>query len=241
MADHRLLIIVPAYNEAGNIGQTVREIQNFAVPVKEFQIVVIDDGSKDATCQEARATSTKVVRLPFNLGIGGAVQTGFRYALRHGFDLAVQIDGDGQHDVTFLPQLLAPVLKKEADIVVGSRFIGPYQGYRSSFVRRIGIHFFAELISWLTGFKITDPTSGFRLYNERAIRILAENYPQDYPEPESIVMAQRYGLKLLEVPVQMRRRAAGHSSIRYLMTLYYMIKVTLAIILRRLTQPVRSE
>ena len=241
MADYRLLIIVPAYNEAGNIGHTVREIDDFAVPVKEFQILVVDDGSQDATYQEARSTSAKVVRLPFNLGIGGAVQTGFRYALRHGFDLAVQIDGDGQHDVVFLPQLLAPVLENYADIAVGSRFIGPYQGYRSSFVRRIGIHFFAELISRLTGFKVTDPTSGFRLYNRRAIRIFAEDYPQDYPEPESIVIAQRYGLKLLEVPVQMRRRAAGHSSIRYLMTLYYMVKVTLAIVLRRMTQPIRSQ
>ena len=241
MADHRLLIIVPAYNEAGNIGPTVREIQNFAVPVKEFQVLVVDDGSQDATCQEARSTFAKVVRLPFNLGIGGAVQTGFRYALRQGFDLAVQIDGDGQHDVTFLSQLLTPVLENHADITVGSRFIGPYQGYRSSFIRRIGIHFFAELISRLTGFRVTDPTSGFRLYNQRAIRIFAENYPQDYPEPESIVIAQRYGLKLLEVPVQMRRRTVGHSSIRYLKTLHYMVKVTLAIILRRMTQSMRSE
>lgn len=228
MSKFKTLIIVPAFNESGNIGKTVAEIRKIAVPV---DILVVNDGSKDATAAQAKAAGAKVISLPFNLGIGGAVQTGFKFAYKHRYDIAVQVDGDGQHDTAYLLALLAPIVEEHADMTVGSRFLNPTAGYRSSFVRRIGIHFFAHLLSFLTQCKITDSTSGFRAYNRRAIEIYARYYPQDYPEPEAIVVAKRLGLQIVEVPVAMRERQSGHSSIRYLMTLYYMIKVTLAILL----------
>ena len=224
----KILIIIPAYNESGNIARTISEVKGVSFPV---DILVVDDGSTDTTSLEARQAEAPVVSLPFNLGIGGAVQTGFQYAVQNAYDVAVQVDGDGQHDVRYLEKLLSPVIQGQADVAVGSRFIQPFLGYRSSFVRRIGIHFFAHLISALTRYQVTDPTSGFRAYNKKAMKAFAQNYPHDFPEPESIVMARRMGFKLIEVPVEMRKRLAGHSSIRYLKTLYYMIKVTFAILL----------
>ncbi len=231
MDSRKILIIVPAYNESGCIGQTVREILSLKLPA---EILVVDDGSSDQTVSEAKKAGAKVVSLPFNTGIGGAMQTGFQFALRNGFDIAVQVDGDGQHDATYLNELLKPVLQNQADLAIGSRFIPPYLGYQSSFVRRIGINFFAGLISFLTGVKITDSTSGFRAYNRKMIRIFAGYYPNDFPEPEAIVVAKSNGARICEVPVVMRKRQAGHSSIRYLKTLYYMIKVTFAIMLNLL-------
>jgi glycosyltransferase involved in cell wall biosynthesis len=227
----RVLIIVPAYNEQGNIQKTVEEIYSVGIPLA---VLVVNDGSKDRTEQEARLTRASVISLPFNLGIGGAVQTGFQYARDKGFDIAVQIDGDTQHDPHFLGALLQPIVNNEAEMAIGSRFLPPFVGYRSSLIRRIGIHFFAHLISFLTDARITDPTSGFRAYNRRMIRLFADYYPQDFPEPEAIVVARRYKAKILEVPVQMRKRAAGSSSIRYLKTFYYMMKVTFAILLDKL-------
>lgn len=231
MTPQKILVIVPAYNEAGNIGRTVTEIRQRQPHV---DILVVDDGSTDETGAEAESAKAEIVSLPFNLGIGGAVQTGFIYAVENDYDVALQVDGDGQHDPSFIPALIDPLLRGETDIALGSRFIGPYLGYRSSFVRRIGIHFFARLISALTGYAVTDSTSGFRAFNKKAIRVFAECYPTDFPEPESIVIAKRYGLRLKEVPVEMRKRLVGHSSIRYLRTLHYMIKVTLAILLNQL-------
>ncbi|MDP2654063.1 MAG: glycosyltransferase family 2 protein [Candidatus Omnitrophota bacterium] len=227
-ANDRILAIVPAYNESGNIGRTVRELQAVPLPL---DILVVDDGSRDATLREAREAGVLTVALPFNLGIGGAVQTGFQFAARKKYRAAVQVDGDGQHDARFLPDLLRPIESGEADMVIGSRFLPPYVGYRSSFIRRIGIQFFAWLIGALTGYRVTDPTSGFRAFNRRMIKTFAGRYPQDYPEPESIVLASRMSAQVKEVPVQMRERLSGHSSIRYLATLYYMFKVTLAILL----------
>jgi len=227
MAEDRFLIIVPAYNESGNIARTVREIQSLLMPLT---VLVVDDGSGDQTATEAEQAGAAVVSLPFNIGIGGAVQTGFQYAMEQGFSLAVQIDGDGQHDVSFLKKLIDPIVKNEADMTIGSRFLPPFIGYRSSLIRRVGIHFFAHLISFLTDYKVTDPTSGFRAFNKRMMNIFAREYPHDFPEPEAIMVARRYGARVLEVPVQMRKREAGHSSIRYLATLYYMIKVTFAIL-----------
>ena len=235
--DAKILVILPAYNESGNIGATIRELKALDF---RFDVIVIDDGSKDATAQEALNAGARVVSLPFNLGIGGAVQTGFLYALRNGYDIAVQVDGDGQHDAQYLKVILAPVLEEKADITVGSRFIGSDIGWQSSAVRRVGIRFFAWLISGLTGFSVSDPTSGFRAFNAKAVKIFAEDYPQDFPEPESIMSANRFGLRLLEVPVQMRKRAHGHSSIRYFKTLYYMIKVTIAILLNMLKKGVKK-
>ncbi|HLD69496.1 MAG TPA: glycosyltransferase family 2 protein [Candidatus Omnitrophota bacterium] len=228
MMPEKILIIVPALNESGNIQKIVEEILALPIPLV---VVVVDDGSGDATACEAKKTSARVISLPFNLGIGGAVQTGFKYALDKEFTLAVQVDGDGQHDVGYLQKLIEPVLKGQADMTIGSRFLSPYLGYRSSLVRRVGIHFFSHLISLLTGSKVTDPTSGFRAFNRRMIEAFARSYPHDFPEPEAIMIARRLNAVIVEVPVKMRKRAYGSSSIRYLKTLYYMVKVTFAILL----------
>ena len=224
----KILVVIPAYNESGNIKKTIEAVVATGLPVTTL---VIDDGSSDATVCEAKKTGALVISLPFNLGIGGAVQTGFKYALRKNYDFAVQVDGDGQPDASFLAALLLPVMNGAVDMTIGSRFIPPYLGYRSSFVRRIGINFFARLISYLTGVTVTDSTSGFRAYNKKMIKEFARDYPHDFPEPEAVVLARRIGARIIEVPVQMRKRETGRSSIRYLATLYYMIKVTFAILL----------
>lgn len=231
MPQKKILIIVPAYNEADQIQNTVREILSAEIGAK---VLVVDDGSKDDTARRARLAGCHVVSLPFNTGIGGAVQTGFKYAFENDFDVAVQVDGDGQHDASYVAALIKPVTEDSFDMVIGSRFLPPFTGYQSSFVRKIGIHFFSYLISFFCGFKVTDPTSGFRAYNKKMIRIFSEGYPVDFPEPEAIMIARRYGVRIAEIPVEMRKRPSGHSSIRYLFTLYYMIKVTFAILLNLL-------
>lgn len=229
--DKKILVIVPAFNEEGNIKKTITDLLSLEWPLK---ILVVDDGSSDKTAVIAKGCAVDVVALPFNLGIGGAVQTGFQYAHQKGFDIALQVDGDGQHDSRYLEKILTPIIEKEADMTIGSRFLPPYIGYRSSLLRRLGIHFFAYLISWLTDCKVTDPTSGFRAFNRKMIELFARYYPQDFPEPEAIVVARRYGARIKEVPVEMRKRSSGSSSIRYFKTLYYMVKVTLAILLDQL-------
>lgn len=223
----RRIAIVPAFNEEGNVGRVIGEIR--AVD-PSFAIVVVDDGSTDSTAEVAAAHGAKVLRLPFNLGIGGAVQTGYRYALEHGFQLAVQIDGDGQHDPSQLDKLLAPLLADEADVVVGSRFAegGKYAAGRS---RRLGIRLFAALVSAMCRQHLTDTTSGFRAVNRKGIYLFAADYPHDYPEVEAIVMAVRQRLRLREVAVSMRVRETGHSSITPLRSFYYVVKVTLAVLI----------
>ena len=234
----KILIIIPAFNEAGNIGRTIDQIRHIDLAV---DVLVIDDGSTDSTVTEAKSQEAKVISLPFNLGIGGAVQTGFQYAFRFDYDIAVQIDGDGQHDASFLPQLLAPIINKHSDITVGSRFMEASDGFKSSFSRRLGIRFFVHLINMLTGVRITDPTSGFRAHNKKMIAIFAHYYPHDFPEPEAIVVAHRLKAVIVEVPVIMRARQAGNSSIRYLKSLYYMLKVTIAILLHMIRRPVERN
>jgi glycosyltransferase involved in cell wall biosynthesis len=224
----KILIIVPAFNESGNITRAIADIRKQSIPV---DIVVIDDGSIDATAKEAAATGANVVSLPLNLGIGGAVQTGFQFALQHGYDIAVQMDGDGQHDAAYLNKIVTPILENKADMVIGSRFMEENEGFKSSFSRRLGIGFFVRLINGLTGLNITDPTSGFRAHNQKMISVFARNYPQDFPEPEAIVVAKRLGARIEEAAVIMRRREDGQSSIRQLKSLYYMVKVTFAICL----------
>jgi len=224
----KILVVVPAYNESGNIQKIINEIKSL---VLDCDVLVVDDGSSDSTFEEACAATVQVISLALNLGIGGAVQTGLLYARLHEYDVVVQVDGDGQHDPDYIEKLIEPILCDEADLVIGSRFIGPFLGYRSSFFRRIGIGFFANLISFLTGASVTDPTSGFRAMNKEGIGIFSEYYPIDFPEPESIVVAKRNGLRVKEIPVEMRQRLLGKSSIRYCKTLYYMIKVTIAILL----------
>jgi glycosyltransferase involved in cell wall biosynthesis len=234
------IAIVPAHNEEASVGRLIDEIREFD---PDFDIVVIDDGSADRTAAVAEAAGARVVRLPFNLGIGGAVQTGFRYALEQDFQLAVRLDGDGQHDPAELPALLEPVLADRADIAVGSRFAGSGE-YRPPFARRVGIGLFSRLVSLLVRQRVTDTTSGFQAVNRRGIRLFAADYPHEYPEVEAIVMVHRHRLRLEEVPVRMRERAAGSSSITALRSVYYMAKVTLALFIglfRRHTTPLEEE
>ena len=237
LAGVRRLAIVPAYNEAASVGAVVDEIRA-ADP--GFEVLVVDDGSRDDTAAVARAHGARVVRLPFNLGIGGAVQTGYRYARERGFDVAVQVDADGQHDPRELLALLAPILHGEADLSIGSRFAGR-RTYRATFLRRVGIRLFARAISRIVGQRVTDTTSGFRAANRRAIALFADDYPHDYPEVEATVMVVKERLRLVEVPVRMRERAAGRSSITAARSVYYMAKVTLALFVGLFRAPLAAQ
>ncbi len=221
----RRVALVPAYNEEGSIGDVIDELR--AVD-PDAEVVVVDDGSRDRTGEVAAARGARVIRLPFNIGIGGAVQTGYRYAHENGFDLAVRVDGDGQHDPREVRLLLEPLLAGEADVAVGSRFAGT-DGYRSSRSRRFAIRVLAWTVSALTGQRVTDPTSGFQVANRRAIALFAADFPHDYPEVEATVLLARHGLRRVEVPVTMRERSAGRSSIGAFRSVYYMVKVLLAV------------
>jgi len=223
---HRRLVIVPAFNEENSIGQVVDDVLGSGLGL---DVVVINDGSLDRTGEVARARGARVITLPFNLGIGGAVQTGLKFAHRHGYDVAIQIDGDGQHVPSEIPLLLAPLQRREADVTIGSRYIGPRQ-YRTPLMRRLGMLVFSVVNSLLIGQRITDNTSGFRAYNRRAIEFLSAHYPSDYPEPEAVVMLGRNGFRLKELAVEMRPRANGESSINSVRAIYYMVKVLLAIV-----------
>jgi glycosyltransferase involved in cell wall biosynthesis len=225
LAALRRIAIVPAYNEERNVGRVIDELRAFDAGL---EIVVISDGSGDRTAEVAAERGAHVIRLPFNLGIGGAVQTGFRYAWEGRYELAVRVDGDGQHDPAQLARVVEPVLAGEADIVVGSRFAGD-SAYRSSAPRRVGIRILAWVVSLIARRRVTDPTSGFQALDRRAIRLFAADYPHDYPEVEGMVMVIRHRLRLVEVPVSMRAREHGRSSIGALASVYYMAKVLLAL------------
>jgi glycosyltransferase involved in cell wall biosynthesis len=215
----RKLAIVPAFNEAGMVGRVVRDIGRDATG---FDVLVVDDGSTDGTAAEAEAHGASVVRHPFNLGIGGAVQSGYKYALANGYDVAVQVDGDGQHKPEYLDELLRALnTEGAADMVSGSRFLED-PGYKVPLGRRLGNLIFAVVLSRLVRQRITDPTSGFRMTNRR-------DYPHDYPEVEAILMLHHHRLRLHEVPVRMNARGFGRSSIDYPRSAYYMVKVLLAI------------
>ena len=220
------LAVVPAYNEAATIVDVVRSIRDRA---PSFDVVVIDDGSTDDTRMLAEAAGARVLHHPFNLGIGGAVQLGFMYALEHGYDFMVQVDGDGQHDPAEIEKLLdAMRLDSSLDMVCGSRFIKDLQ-YPAPISRRTGIHLFAFIVSRIVDQRVSDPTSGFRLYNRRAISLFAQDYPHDYPEVDAVLMLHFHRLKMLEVPVRMYQRGGGVSSITSGKSFYYMVKVLLAI------------
>lgn len=224
------LIIIPAFNEESNIEKTVCSILKGA---PEFDYVVINDCSTDHTRAICEERGFNIVNLPINLGIGGAVQTGYKYAYEQGYDVAVQVDGDGQHDPEFLNLMAAHLMSHQLDMVIGSRFIEK-KGFQSSAVRRMGIIFFSKLIKILTGQLITDPTSGLRMVGRNAMGLFAVDYPRDYPEPESVVAVLRRGMKVEEIPVIMHERKGGVSSISLKKSIYYMIKVTLAILIERI-------
>ena len=221
----RVLAIVPAFNEAHSVASVVTEILELGF----VDALVVNDGSEDETSRIAREAGARVLDLPFNLGIGGAVQAGYLYALRNGYDVAVQVDGDGQHDATEIPKLLEPLANGEADLVLGSRSLGP-PSYRMPTSRRFGMRVFSGTVSTITGQKLFDTTSGFRAAGEEAIAYLAEHYPRDYPEVEALVLLRRAGFRILEVSCNFRERTGGQSSITPLRSIYYMIKVHLAII-----------
>ena len=226
----RHLAIVPAYNEAGAIAATVGDLHAHA---PGFDVLVVDDGSTDDTAPLARAAGAAVVRLPFNLGIGGAVQCGYQYAKDEGYEIAVQVDGDGQHDARHIGELLAHLRANPGlNMVTGSRFLlRAEDGYRSSVPRRLGIRLFARVLSLVVGQPVTDPTSGFRMVDRRGIELFARDYPHDYPEVEAVLLLHFHKLRSCEVPVRMRARTSGVSSINASRSVYYMVKVLLAILI----------
>ena len=224
------LIIIPAYNESESIEKTVLNIQEYA---PDFDYIVINDCSTDNTLEICQENEFPVLDLPLNLGIGGAVQTGYLYAYENGYEAAVQVDGDGQHDPAFLNEMVSYLADNNLDMVIGSRFIEK-EGFQSSRARRMGINYFSNLICFLTKKRITDPTSGLRMAGKKVIKIFAKNYPKDYPEPESVVAILRKGMKVKEIPVVMKERQGGVSSISMGNSIYYMIKVTLAILIEKI-------
>jgi glycosyltransferase involved in cell wall biosynthesis len=234
----RTAAVVPAYNEAGAIRRVIEEIHAFDTAI---DVVVVDDASTDDTAAIAESFGATVLRLPFNVGIGGAVQTGFRYALAEGYDTAVRLDGDGQHDAAELEKLLAPLERGEADLVVGSRFVDAGGAYRPPWARRIGIRLFARLVSLLGGERVTDTTSGFLALDRVGIELFAAEYPHDYPEVEATLVALRSGLRLAQVQVDMRERETGASSITFVRSLYYIVKVTLALLVASLRRYPRIQ
>jgi glycosyltransferase involved in cell wall biosynthesis len=222
----RYLAVIPAYNEAQTLRRVSESIHEHA---PEFDVLVVDDGSTDQTSAIASSLGLPVLRHPFNLGIGGAVQSGFLYASERRYDYMVQVDGDGQHCPEEVVKLLAAMREDPSlDMVCGSRFLTD-SGYPSPVSRRTGIHIFAFLLSRIVGQRVSDPTSGFRLYNRRAINLFARDYPHDYPEVEAVLMVHWHRLRMREVPVRMLQRSGGVSSISSGKSVYYMIKVLLAI------------
>ena len=239
----KVLIIIPAYNEEANIAEVIEHLTSQLMTETldvdlSVDYLIINDGSRDSTLEICNKQHFQYLNLPINLGIGGAVQAGYIYAGRNGYDIAVQMDGDGQHDISYLEDMLKPLLEDKADIVIGSRFLKK-EGFQSSGMRRMGIKFLSCLIWFTTGKKIMDVTSGFRAVNKRFINIYVNDYPTDYPEPEAIVTAIMNRGRIMEVPVQMRAREGGSSSITFRKSIYYMIKVTLAILVCRLSYGVR--
>jgi glycosyltransferase involved in cell wall biosynthesis len=221
----KILIIVPAYNEEASLPGVIRDLREH-IPAAE--VLVINDGSRDATVRVARKMGVKVVDLPFNLGIGGAVQAGYRYAERNGYDIAVQFDGDGQHLAVEVNKLIEPIVTKQVDLVVGSRFLTT-GGYKAPVFRKLGIGIFSFVLSRILDMTVTDSTSGFRAGNRRVIEFFARNYPDDYPEVESLVLLHKMNMRMVEVSTTMRERTGGKSSITPIRSIYYMTKVLMAI------------
>ena len=233
----RILAIVPALNEVENIGTVVRNLTSTSNWV---DVLVIDDGSTDKTAEVARAHGAKVISLPVNLGIGGAVQTGFLYAAKNAYDVALQVDGDGQHRAEEINKLIDPILLGAADVTIGSRFLAKTL-YKSAWSRRLGIYLLSKTIQSVVRKNYTDPTSGFRAYNQKALRVVSTHYSTDYPEPDSIVTLVKNGLRVIEISVEMDARLSGNSSITPFKSGYYMVKVSLAIILNSMMSKIWPE
>lgn len=226
----KVLVIVPAYNEEESIKKVVNEIKS---KNKDVDVIVVNDGSKDNTVKEAKNTEALVVDLPCNLGIGGAVQTGYLYAYNNNYDIAIQIDGDGQHDPSYIKQMVEIIQKKQADMVIGSRFIEK-TGYKQTFMRKLGNNVLSFIIRILTGKKIYDTTSGYRASNREIIKRFANSYPFDYPEPDTNLQLIVSKKVIKEIPVEMRQRTTGKSFASPLKSVQYMIKVSLALFIARL-------
>jgi len=226
----RVLIVIPCYNEEASLPMVLDELRQTKLPGGyQLEVLVINDCSKDNTSAVAKKHNATVIDLPVNLGIGGAVQTGILYARDNNFSLAIQLDGDGQHPPKELEKMIRFHLETGANVVIGSRFLEK-EGFQSSFVRRMGIKYFHWLNRLFTGLHIYDSTSGFRLFDRAAIEVAAARYPDEYPEPESLISFSKAGLKIMEVPVIMSHRLGGQSSIRHFSSLYYTIKVSLAML-----------
>jgi hypothetical protein len=221
----KTLIVIPAYNEQNSIGAVVQNIHNH---VTDADILVVNDGSRDRTARRAKESGAMVINLPYNMGIGSAVQSGFLFAKEKGYHFAVQVDGDGQHPASAISQLLA-ALDNGVDMAIGSRFVQP-SGYRPPFFRALGIKVFSFLVSLIVGKKVFDTTSGFRAISRKAILLLTDTYPHDYPEVEALITLHRHGMKFVEIPVEMNYRREGKSSISVKASIYYMLKVTLAVL-----------
>jgi len=227
----KLLVIIPAYNEEKNIVNVVNDLK---LKCESADYIIINDCSRDCTENIIKENGFNYISLPVNLGIGGGVQTGYKYAVDNDYDIAIQIDGDGQHDPIYIERLIAPIVNGEADMVIGSRFIEK-EGFQTSFMRRLGINFLKTLIRVCCHQEITDTTSGFRATSKELTRRFANEYAQDYPEPEAIIDSVLNGYKVKEVPVIMHERKEGESSINTARSMYYMVKVSLSIILCRLS------
>ena len=227
MDDQDFLVVIPAYNEHGRIGEIVRAVKRI---LPSTNVLVINDCSLDDTGREASEAGATVVSHPINLGYGAALETGYLYALKYGYELVIQMDGDGQHLPTEIPHLLVPVSAGDADIVIGSRYLSSQNTYKTSFFRRTGQKFFAMLLSLITGYKITDPTSGFQCLQRKAVELFSRGqFPHDFPDADVLLMAHYAGFRVQEVPVVMVERSSGESMHAGLKPLYYVIKMILAI------------
>ena len=227
----KTLVIIPAYNEEGNIDSTLVALQNTC---PEVDYVVINDASTDNTENVLKQRNANYISLPLNLGIGGGVQTGYLYAVEKGYDIAIQMDGDGQHLPEYIKNMVDVITKDQADVVIGSRFINR-EGFQSSASRRLGIKTLSSIAKLLCGCRVKDITSGYRAVNKKYIKIFSEEYAQEYPEPEALVQASLLGARIMEIPVIMKERISGNSSITIAKSVYYMIKVSLALLLQKIS------